>query len=145
MLKERPLNGNNDRCNLYWSCGFSYELCAVISGLCRVFGADPLYWDGDCNDSCDDYWLNAVWINKHLCLYVYYLSGITSIGWQFTGAALYSEAVNLHPVAVIASVLIFGGIWGFWGLFFAIPLAALAKAALTMWTRHSDYKAGKQA
>ncbi len=53
---------------------------------------------------------------------------------------LYSEAVSLHPVAVIAAVLIFGGIWGFWGLFFAIPLAALAKAALKMWTRHSDYK-----
>ncbi len=53
---------------------------------------------------------------------------------------LYSEAVSLHPVAVIASVLIFGGIWGFWGLFFAIPLAALTKAALNMWTRHSDYK-----
>ena len=50
---------------------------------------------------------------------------------------LYSEAVNLHPVAVIAAVLIFGGVWGFWGLFFAIPLAALTNAALKMWTRHS--------
>lgn len=53
---------------------------------------------------------------------------------------LYSEAVSLHPVAVIAAVLVFGGIWGFWGLFFAIPLAALAKAALGMWTRHSYEK-----
>ena len=53
---------------------------------------------------------------------------------------LYSEAVNLHPVAVIAAVLIFGGIWGFWGLFFAIPLAALSNSALKMWTRHSYIK-----
>lgn len=48
---------------------------------------------------------------------------------------LYSEALSLHPVAVIAAVLIFGGIWGFWGLFFAIPLAALINAAIKMWVR----------
>lgn len=43
---------------------------------------------------------------------------------------LFSEAVNLHPVAIIAAVLIFGGLWGFWGVFFAIPLATLVKAVL---------------
>ncbi len=41
---------------------------------------------------------------------------------------LFSEAVNLHPVAIICSVLVFGGMWGFWGVFFAIPLATLVKA-----------------
>lgn len=41
---------------------------------------------------------------------------------------LFSEAVNLHPVAIIISVLVFGGLWGFWGVFFAIPLATLVKA-----------------
>ena len=30
---------------------------------------------------------------------------------------LFSEAVNLHPIAIIVSVLLFGGIWGFWGVF----------------------------
>ena len=34
---------------------------------------------------------------------------------------LFSEAVNLHPVAIICAVLLFGGLWGFWGVFFAIP------------------------
>ncbi|MEK6214197.1 MAG: AI-2E family transporter, partial [Vibrio fluvialis] len=34
---------------------------------------------------------------------------------------LFSEAVNLHPVAIIVAVLVFGGLWGFWGVFFAIP------------------------
>ncbi len=48
---------------------------------------------------------------------------------------LYSEALSLHPVAVIAAVLVFGGIWGFWGLFFAIPLAALINSAMKMWMR----------
>ena len=41
---------------------------------------------------------------------------------------LFSEAVNIHPVAIIIAVVVFGGIWGFWGVFFAIPLATLVKA-----------------
>ncbi len=46
---------------------------------------------------------------------------------------IFSEAVNLHPVAIIASVLIFGGIWGLAGVFFAIPLATLIKAVINSW------------
>jgi len=51
---------------------------------------------------------------------------------------LFSEAVNLHPVAIIASVLVFGGVWGFWGVFFAIPLATLVKAVVHAWPRAAD-------
>lgn len=43
---------------------------------------------------------------------------------------LFSEAVNLHPLTIIVAVLIFGGLWGFWGVFFAIPLATLVKAVI---------------
>jgi len=46
---------------------------------------------------------------------------------------LFSEVVNLHPVAIIVSVLFFGGLWGFWGVFFAIPLATLVNAVLCAW------------
>lgn len=46
---------------------------------------------------------------------------------------LFSEAVNLHPVAIIIAILVFGGIWGFWGVFFAIPLATLVKAVINAW------------
>lgn len=46
---------------------------------------------------------------------------------------LFSEAVKLHPVAIILAVLIFGGLWGFWGVFFAIPLATLVKAVINAW------------
>ena len=46
---------------------------------------------------------------------------------------LFSEAVNLHPVAIIVSVLFFGGLWGVWGIFFAIPLATLVKAVMGAW------------
>ena len=48
---------------------------------------------------------------------------------------LFSEAVNLHPVAIICAVLLFGGLWGVWGVFFAIPLATLFKAVLDAWPR----------
>ena len=46
---------------------------------------------------------------------------------------LFSEAVNLHPVAIIVAILVFGGLWGFWGVFFAIPLATLVKALINIW------------
>ncbi|HET7370744.1 MAG TPA: AI-2E family transporter [Gammaproteobacteria bacterium] len=50
---------------------------------------------------------------------------------------LYSEVVNIHPVAIMIAVLFFGGIWGFWGVFFAIPLATLVHAVLRVWFRHT--------
>jgi putative permease len=46
---------------------------------------------------------------------------------------LFSEAVNLHPLVIILSVIVFGGLWGFWGVFFAIPLATLVKAVIHAW------------
>ncbi len=46
---------------------------------------------------------------------------------------LFSEAVKMHPVAIILAVLVFGGLWGLWGVFFAIPLATLCKAILNAW------------
>ncbi|WP_110951278.1 AI-2E family transporter [Pseudomonas bohemica] len=49
---------------------------------------------------------------------------------------LFSQTVSLHPVAIICAVLLFGGLWGFWGIFFAIPLATLFKAVLDAWPRN---------
>ena len=46
---------------------------------------------------------------------------------------LFSEAVNLHPIAIVIAVLFFGGLWGLWGVFFAIPLATLVNAILSAW------------
>lgn len=48
---------------------------------------------------------------------------------------LFSEAVNLHPAAIVIAIIFFGGIWGFWGVFFAIPLATLVKAVINAWPR----------
>jgi len=54
---------------------------------------------------------------------------------------LFSEVVNLHPVAIIVAILIFGGIWGFWGIFFAIPLATVIKAIMKAWPSGSEQQA----
>tara|TARA_B100001057_G_C22867899_1_gene957400 strand:+ start:3008 stop:4045 length:1038 start_codon:yes stop_codon:yes gene_type:complete len=46
---------------------------------------------------------------------------------------LFSSRNNLHPAVIIIAILFFGGIWGFWGLFFAIPLATFIKAIINSW------------
>lgn len=48
---------------------------------------------------------------------------------------LFGNVVNVHPIAIIISILVFGGMWGFWGVFFAIPLATLVNALLRAWPR----------
>ncbi len=48
---------------------------------------------------------------------------------------LFSEAVDIHPVAIIVAILLFGAWWGFLGVFFAIPLAALVKTVFQSWPR----------
>ncbi len=58
---------------------------------------------------------------------------------------LFSEAVNLHPIAIILAVLVFGGVWGFWGVFFAIPLATLIKALYNAWPRNVPEEALSEA
>jgi putative permease len=58
---------------------------------------------------------------------------------------LFSEALNLHPVAIIVAILVFGGLWGFWGVFFAIPLATLVQAVLKAWPRKTVAEDGQEA
>ncbi|OCG21758.1 AI-2E family transporter [Gilliamella sp. App4-10] len=48
---------------------------------------------------------------------------------------LFSEKLNLHPLVIILAVIVFGGLWGFWGIFFAIPLATLVKAIINAWPK----------
>lgn len=50
---------------------------------------------------------------------------------------LFSEVVDLHPIAIIVAVLVFGGLWGFWGIFFAIPLATVVQSILKAWPRQA--------
>lgn len=75
--------------------------------------------------------------------------GATSTFWITTGVyiliqildgnilvpMLFSEKMKLHPFIILSSVLVFGSLWGFWGVFFAIPLATFIKTILTNWPR----------
>ena len=53
---------------------------------------------------------------------------------------LFSEAVNLHPLAILIAIIIFGAFWGFWGVFFAIPLATLVKAVINAWPTKGNFR-----
>jgi putative permease len=50
---------------------------------------------------------------------------------------LFSDAVNIHPFAILLSILFFGSVWGIWGVFFAIPLAVLISTILDVWPQRS--------
>ena len=74
------------------------------------------------------------WTNEFFWLVGFFgisqaLDGTILVPWLFSGL------VNLHPIAIIVSVLVFGGLWGFWGVFFAIPLATLVSAVIHAWPR----------
>ncbi len=51
---------------------------------------------------------------------------------------MFSEVVNLHPIAIIVAILVFGSFWGVLGVFIAIPMAALVRSVLqVMMDRHA--------
>jgi putative permease len=49
---------------------------------------------------------------------------------------LFSDAVKLHPVIIMLAVFVFGSLFGFWGVFFAIPIATLVKAIWNSWPKN---------
>ena len=79
-------------------------------------------------------WFQWGWSPDFVWLTVAYLV-IQVLDGNVLVPLLFSEAVNIHPVAIIVAILVFGGIWGFWGVFFAIPLATLVRAVLSAWPR----------
>jgi putative permease len=41
-------------------------------------------------------------------------------------------SVNVHPTAIIFAILVCGSIWGYWGVFFGVPLAIVVKSLLDL-------------
>jgi putative permease len=78
--------------------------------------------------------------------HLFYLTGIYMVVQGIDGfilvPLLFSEAVNLHPIAIITAVLVFGSWWGLWGVFFAIPLATLIKVIMTSWPQTAESSLG---
>ncbi|MGN1280965.1 MAG: AI-2E family transporter [Succinivibrio sp.] len=46
---------------------------------------------------------------------------------------LFSKAMNLDAFSILASIMIFGTLWGFWGVFFSIPLATFIRTLIVNW------------
>ncbi len=77
-------------------------------------------------------WFQWGWSSDFAWLAVAYFV-IQALDGNVLVPLLFSEVVDLHPVAIIVAILVFGGIWGFWGVFFAIPLATVVQAVLEAW------------
>ena len=84
-------------------------------------------------------WFQWGWSSEFMYVTIAYLV-IQALDGNLLVPILFSEVVNLHPVAIITAVLIFGGIWGIWGVFFAIPIATFVQAVLSTWPQIADEK-----
>jgi putative permease len=77
-------------------------------------------------------WFQWGWTSPFFYLMLAYLI-IQALDGNLLVPLLFSEVVNIHPIAIIVAILFFGGLWGFWGVFFAIPLATLVQAVISAW------------
>jgi putative permease len=79
-------------------------------------------------------WFQWGWGQDFIWVTVAYLV-IQALDGNVLVPLLFGEVVNIHPIAIIVAILVFGGLWGFWGVFFAIPLATLVNAVIRAWPR----------
>lgn len=77
-------------------------------------------------------WFQWGWTTPFFYLMLAYLI-IQALDGNVLVPLLFSEVVNIHPIAIIVAILFFGGLWGLWGVFFAIPLATLVQAVISAW------------
>ncbi len=78
--------------------------------------------------------------SAHLAYLLIIYTVIITLDANLLGPLIFSEKMRLHPVAIILAILIFGALWGFWGVFFAIPLATLVDVLLKRWPRKVEEK-----
>ena len=58
---------------------------------------------------------------------------IQLIDAQIIVPVILAEALNMRTIFIILSLILFGGLFGFWGVVFAIPLAILIRAVINAW------------
>jgi putative permease len=85
-------------------------------------------------------WFQWGWGQDFIWVTVAYLV-IQALDGNVLVPLLFGEVVSLHPIAIIVAILVFGGLWGFWGVFFAIPLATLVNAVLRAWPKAKPLRA----
>ena len=118
---------------LFISLGLNYSL--LLSFLCGISVIIP--------------YVGMIAVTIPIVLVAYFQWGIASDFWYIVIGhlliqaidgnvvvpILFSDAVNIHPFAILLSILFFGSVWGIWGVFFAIPLAVLINTILNVWPR----------
>lgn len=51
---------------------------------------------------------------------------------------IFSGAMDIHPIVIIVSIVFFGALFGFWGVFLAIPLASIIQTILYAWPQTKE-------
>lgn len=57
---------------------------------------------------------------------------------------LFSETLNLDPFFILVAIVVFGALFGFWGVVLAIPLATFIKTIFTKWPVNTEYLRQKE-
>ena len=70
---------------------------------------------------------------------------IQTIDGTILATILLAGAVNLHPIAVMVAIFVFGDLYGFWGVFFAVPLASAVQVVMAAWSQQTDRHATARA
>lgn len=83
-------------------------------------------------------WFQWGWTEPFFTVMIAYFI-IQALDGNLLVPLLFSEVVNIHPIAIIVAILFFGGLWGVWGVFFAIPLATLVQAVISAWPVSDRY------
>ncbi len=103
--------------------GVCMGLSVIIPYLGAVLVSLPVFLVGYVQWGWSDSWM--------------YLFGTVALIHALDGNVLvpllFSNAVKMHPLAIIIAILFFGTTLGIWGVFFAIPLATLIHAILRAW------------
>ena len=65
--------------------------------------------------------------------FVLFILVLQQLDGNVIGPKILGDTTGLSSFWVLFSILLFGGLWGFWGVFFAIPLATLIKTIISRW------------
>ena len=125
---------------LFWAFGLNY---AVLLGVAMGFSVVIPY-------------VGAVLVGVPVVLIAAVQFGLSAyLGWFLAAyillqladsyvltPALFSKTMDLDAFSILLAIMVFGSLWGFWGVFFSIPLARFIDTLISQWPRvHHNHNA----
>jgi putative permease len=118
---------------LFWAFGLNY---AVLLGVAMGFSVIIPY-------------VGAVLVGIPVVLIAAVQFGMTAYcAWFFAAyivlqlldsyaltPVLFSKTMDLDAFSILLAIMVFGTLWGFWGVFFSIPLARFIDTLISQWPR----------